>query len=48
VVSYLPPLHTEDIYVPARHGCVHEDVLAGVGCSARYQPTAAPDAYGSA
>jgi hypothetical protein len=31
VVSYLHPLHTED-YVPARHGCVHEDVLAGVGC----------------
>jgi ABC-type molybdate transport system permease subunit len=26
VVSYLHPLHTEDIYVPARHGCVHEDV----------------------
>jgi hypothetical protein len=48
VVSYLHPLHTEDIYVPARHGCVYEDVLAGVGCSARYQPTAAPDAYGSA
>jgi len=48
VVSYLPPLHTEDIYVPARHGCVHEDVLAGVGCSAGINQQAAPDAYGSA
>ena len=26
MVSYLHPLRTEDIYVPARHGCVHEDV----------------------
>jgi hypothetical protein len=33
VVSYLHPLHTEDTHVPGRHGCVHEDVLAGVGCS---------------
>jgi hypothetical protein len=33
VVSYLHPLHTEDIYVPARHGCVHEDVLAVSGAT---------------
>ena len=39
MVSHLHPLHTEDIYVPARHGRVHEDVRAGVGCYLRNHST---------